>query len=130
MVINISIESDQGRRTMSLSSTASAALAFALLVAPAASVRAEDAAVYRISIKEHHFVPDSVTIPANAKVTLIVSNEDATPEEFDSIPLHREKVVPAGKDVTILLGPLKPGSYAFAGEYHEDTAKGTVLVKE
>lgn len=115
---------------MSLSPTASAALALALLAVPAASVWAEDAAVYRISIKEHHFVPDSVTIPANAKVTLIVSNEDATPEEFDSIPLRREKVVPAGKEITILLGPLKPGSYAFTGEYHEDTAKGTVLVKE
>lgn len=116
---------------MSLSPTASALMAVvALLAVPTASAWAEDVAVYRISIKDHRFVPEAVTIPANAKVTLIVSNEDATPEEFDSIPLRREKVVPAGKEVTILLGPLKPGSYAFTGEYHEDTAKGTVLVKE
>ena len=116
---------------MSLSPTASALMAVvAFLAVPTASAWAEDAAVYRISIKEHHFVPDSVTIRANAKVSLIVRNEDATPEEFDSMSLRREKVVPAGKEVIILLGPLKSGSYAFIGEYHEDTAKGTVLVKE
>ena len=116
---------------MSLSPTVSAAMAFvALLAVPAASAWAEDAEVYRISIKDHQFVPNSVTIPANAKVSLIVSNEDATPEEFDSVSLRREKVIPAGKEVTILLGPLKPGRYAFTGEYHENTAMGTVLVKE
>ncbi|HVI52384.1 MAG TPA: cupredoxin domain-containing protein [Candidatus Sulfotelmatobacter sp.] len=98
-------------------------------LAPFSAAQADEPGVYRLTIKDHRFTPDSISIPADTKVTVIVSNQDATPEEFDSIPLRREKVVPAGKEVTILLGPLKPGTYAFIGEYHEDTAKGTVVVQ-
>jgi len=103
-------------------------LGLSLLALPLCA-QADEPGVYHMVIKDHRFVPDSITIPADAKVSLIVSNQDATPEEFDSIPLRREKVVPAGKEITILLGPLKAGSYAFVGEYHEDTAKGTVVVQ-
>lgn len=110
-----------------LSLPALSALAF---LSPALSpAMAEDAAPYHMVIKDHRFTPDSITIPADTRVTLIVTNQDDTPEEFDSIQLRREKVVPAGKDVTILLGPLKPGTYSFIGEYHEDTTKGTVVVQ-
>ncbi len=36
----------------------------------------------------------------------------------------------AGKaTVTIFIGPLKPGSYEYIGEYNEKTAKGTIIAK-
>jgi cupredoxin-like protein len=98
-----------------------AAAGFALEVA------AEDS--YGLTIKNHKFIPDTLEIPANARVKLVVKNEDATPEEFDSDNLHREKVVPAGAEAIIFIGPLKPGTYEFKGEYHEDTAKGRVVAK-
>jgi plastocyanin len=83
----------------------------------------------RLSIKEHRFIPAEVKVPANTKVKLIVANEDATPEEFESHALNREKVIPGRSSATIYVGPLKPGRYAFFGEFHEATAKGTLVAE-
>jgi len=85
--------------------------------------------VYNLTLKDHVFVPDTIEVPADTKATLAVKNEDSTPEEFDSDQLHREKVIPGGKEAIINIGPLKPGVYEFRGEYHEATAKGRVVVK-
>ncbi|MCM8598918.1 MAG: cupredoxin domain-containing protein, partial [Candidatus Accumulibacter sp.] len=30
---------------------------------------------------------------------------------------------------TIVIGPLKPGSYPFYGEFHEATAKGVIIAE-
>lgn len=98
-----------------------AAAGFALQAA------AEDS--FGLTIKNHKFIPDTLEIPANARVKLVVKNEDATPEEFDSDNLHREKIVPAGAEAIIFIGPLKPGTYEFKGEYHQDTAKGRVVAR-
>ena len=80
-------------------------------------------------IREHRFEPAELKVPANQRIKLVVHNQDATPEEFDSHALNREKVVPAQTKVTIYIGPLKPGRYAFVGEYHEATAKGVVVAE-
>jgi hypothetical protein len=80
-------------------------------------------------IREHRFDPAELKVPANQRIKLVVHNQDNSAEEFESRPLNREKVVPASSKVTIFIGPLKPGRYAFVGEYHEATAKG-VLVAE
>lgn len=103
-------------------------LAAVLAVVGAPLAQAEDP-TYHLSLKDHHFVPDSLDIPADTKVVLLVKNEDPAPEEFDSHDLRREKVIPAGKEMPIQVGPLKPGSYKFIGEYHEDVAKGVLVVK-
>lgn len=80
-------------------------------------------------IKNHRFEPTELKVSAGRRVKLIVHNQDATPEEFESHGLNREKVVPAGAKVTIYIGPLKPGRYDFYGEYNEATAKGTVIAE-
>lgn len=103
--------------------------AFGLIgVAGPAPARAEEGS-YTLTLKDHKFTPDTLEIPANKRVKLVVKNEDATPEEFDSSELHREKVVPGGKQGVIYVGPLKPGTYHFIGEYHEATAKGRIVAK-
>lgn len=84
---------------------------------------------FRIAIKDHIFVPAEVTVPANTKVKLIIDNQDATPEEFESHEMHREKIIAGKKTATILIGPLKPGRYPFFGEFNEDTAKGVVIAQ-
>ena len=63
------------------------------------------------------------------KVRLLVKNLDATPEEFESHDLKREKVIPGKSEATIIIGPLKPGTYKFVGEFHESTAKGSIIAK-
>ena len=84
---------------------------------------------FTLVIKEHKFEPAEVRIPANTKVKLIVDNQDGTAEEFESKDLKREKVIPPKSKGTVLIGPLKPGRYAFVGEFHESTAKGTIIVE-
>ena len=44
-------------------------------------------------------------------------------------PLGIEKVIPAGGKARFRVRPLKPGRYAFVGEYHEATTKGVVVVE-
>jgi len=85
--------------------------------------------VVEISIEQHLFVPSEITIPANTKVKLRVHNRDATPEEFESWELNREKVIMGNSTATIFIGPLPPGVYPFFGEFNPKTAQGKVIVE-
>ncbi len=95
----------------------------------ATAVAAADDPTFEVVIKDHKFTPAEVAVPANTKIKLVVRNEDATPEEFESKKLGREKVIAGKSQATILVGPLKPGEYPFVGEYNEKTAKGKLVVK-
>ena len=92
----------------------------------AATARADD---YVLTIKNHIFSPTEIKVPANQRVMITVVNEDATPEEFDSSALKVEKVIAGKSKGVVRIGPLKPGRYAFIGEYHEFTAKGVVIAE-
>ena len=46
-----------------------------------------------------------------------------------TLELNREKIIPGGKEVTVFIGPVKPGRYPFFGEFNQDTAQGVVIVK-
>ncbi|NDF12993.1 MAG: cupredoxin domain-containing protein [Proteobacteria bacterium] len=89
----------------------------------------EETTGYSLIIKGHTFTPSEITIPANKRVKLIIDNQDDSAEEFESHELNREKVIAAKSKGVVLIGPLKPGSYKFVGEFHEETAKGTIIVK-
>jgi plastocyanin len=103
-------------------------LAFAMLLAVASLAWAQEP-TFEISIKDHKFTPSELSVPSNTKIKLIVKNEDATPEEFESKKLNREKVIPGKSQATIFVGPLKPGEYPFVGEYHEQSATGKLIAK-
>ncbi len=83
----------------------------------------------RLVIRDHRFEPAEITVPAGKKVKLVIDNQDATAEEFESYELNREKVVPANATVVIFVGPLKPGRYPFFGDFNKDSAKGVLIVK-
>ncbi len=100
-----------------------ASLALALML-PAGAAEPE----ILITIKDHHFVPAEVPAPAGQKIKLIVKNEDATISEFESVEFHREKVVQAGHEITVFVGPLDPGSYEFFDDFHPET-RGHLVVK-
>ena len=85
--------------------------------------------VFEIEIRDHLFVPDELTIPANTKVKLIVYNRDPTPEEFESFDLNREKVIMGSSRAIIFIGPLKPGTYPFFGEFNPKTAQGRIIAE-
>ena len=102
-------------------------LSMVLLLFPLSLSAAEEE--FAITIKDHRFDPSEIHVPANQKVKLIINNLDATPEEFDSHDLNREKIVVGGGKITIYIGPLKPGRYAFEGEFNADTAQGAVIAE-
>ncbi len=85
--------------------------------------------VFEIEIREHLFYPSELKIPAGQKVKLIIHNRDATPEEFESYELNREKVIIGNTQGIVFIGPLKPGEYPFFGEFNPKTAQGKVIVE-
>lgn len=82
-----------------------------------------------ITIKDHKFTPSEIKVPANKRLSVIVMNEDATPEEFESLPMKIEKVIPGKSKAVIRFGPLKPGRYEFIGEFNQATAKGVMIAE-
>jgi plastocyanin len=88
-----------------------------------------DEATVQLTIREHRFEPAEVVVPAGKTIKLVIHNADATPEEFDSSVLNREKVIAGGATVTVYLSAMEPGRYPFVGEFHEDTAKGQIVAK-
>jgi hypothetical protein len=102
-------------------------LSACVLLAPL-SVLAADLE-FSLVIKDHKFTPAELKVPAGQKVKLIVDNQDATAEEFESHELNREKVIPAKSKATIFIGPLKVGTYPFMGEFNAATARGVVIAE-
>jgi len=88
-----------------------------------------DTPEYTITIKNHRFEPEELRVPAGKKIKLIVVNEDPTPEEFESYELNREKIIGGGRKAIIFIGPLKPGTYPFFGEFNMDTAQGRIIAE-
>jgi plastocyanin len=84
---------------------------------------------YTLVIRNHKFEPALLDIPAGRKVKIVVDNQDPTAEEFESTELNREKVVGGGRQIVVFLGPLEPGSYKYFGEFHRQTAQGTILAQ-
>ncbi len=83
----------------------------------------------KLVIRDHKFEPVELMVPAGQKIKLLVDNQDATPEEFESNELNREKIVTGKGTITVFLGPLDAGRYAFFGDFHQETAQGVLIVK-
>lgn len=101
------------------------AAAMALTLTPTAAAEPE----FTLTIKDHQFIPTTLEVPVGQKIKLIVVNQDSSEEEFESHDLHVEKIVSGGKTINVFVGPLEAGTYQFVGEFHEDTAKGTIVAK-
>ncbi len=103
-------------------------LLICVLFVAAGSLYADDTDVSLV-IRDHKFEPAEINVPAGKKIKLVIENQDATAEEFESHELNREKVVPGKGKATVFVGPLKPGRYAFFGDFHKDSAKGVLIAK-
>jgi plastocyanin len=101
-------------------------LLMALLLCPLLSFASQDIV---ISIKDHKFSPAEVRVPAGQKVKLVIDNQDATAEEFESAELNREKIIAPKSKASVWIGPLKPGKYPFIGEFNQATAQGVIIAE-
>ena len=105
------------------------ALAGVLALAALGSIAAAPAGdTVTLVLKNHRFTPATFSVPAGRKVTVRLINQDPAGEEFDSRDLDVEEDVTPNGSTSFQIGPLKPGRYAFMGEYHAQTAEGEVVV--
>ena len=84
---------------------------------------------FKIIIKDHQFDPKELVVPTQKKIKILVENQDPSAEEFESYDLNREKVIAGNGKATIFIGPLKPGTYKYFGEFNPKTAQGTIVVE-
>jgi len=84
----------------------------------------------QLVLKDNRFSPGQVQVRAGERFRIEVQNLDATPAEFESSDLKVEKIVAPGGKITVMAGPLKPGTYSFFDDYHPDSAKGTIVAVE
>lgn len=105
------------------------AVAVSCVLATSVAAVAEGETTLGVSIKDHRFTPAELHAPADKPIILTVKNLDSTPEEFESKSLKVEKIVAGNSEITVRLRPQKAGRYRFFGEYHEDTAKGELVVE-
>jgi plastocyanin len=96
-----------------------------LLAWPAAAAYAQTAS---LTIRNRAFEPAEIEVPAGQKIELHVRNADAAAAEFESDALHREKVVPAGQEVVVFIGPLRAGRYEFFDDFNP-TARGHIVAR-
>jgi len=110
---------------------ASSFLAAAALVAalPLAAFAADEPATFKLVAKDGRFTPPNLEVPAGKRLRIEIVNEGSTPIEFESLPLKQEKVLGPGARSSVVIYPLKPGTYPFFDEFHPDTSKGVIVAK-
>jgi plastocyanin len=86
-----------------------------MLAWPAA---AADNTTASLTIRDRAFDPAELQVPAGQKIELHIRNADTAAAEFESSELHREKVVPAGQEVVVFIGPLRAGRYEFFDDFN------------
>lgn len=99
-----------------------------LALLTSAGLYADDIKVFNLSCNDGVFTPASLTVPADTKFKLVVTNDGKSAEEFESIELNQEKIIAPGKKATMFIGPLPKGTYTFIGEFHPPS-KGVIIAQ-
>lgn len=85
--------------------------------------------VIEIILKNHRFEPNIIEVPKGKKISLTIYNQDAAVEEFESNDLHREKIIMPHGHVNFISAPLASGKYNFFGDFYQETAQGSLIIK-
>jgi hypothetical protein len=105
-------------------------LVASLMLAGARPTPGADApAEIALTIEQHRFQPEEIRVKSSAPFVLVITNKDATPEEFESKDLRLEKIIPGNKTLRLRLPALKAGTYPFVGDYQAQTAKGRIIAE-
>jgi hypothetical protein len=117
------------RRRLFARSPVRLACRVAALLAAAAPLQARAAEPVQLTLSNHRFQPEHVTVPAGERFRIELTNQDDTTDEFESYDMKIEKIVVSGGKVAVMAGPLHPGTYKFFDDYHPDTAVGTITAE-
>ncbi|MDA7086366.1 cupredoxin domain-containing protein [Pseudomonas sp. SA3-5] len=84
---------------------------------------------YRLEMRDGHFTPANLEVPAGRRFKIVLHNQGQGPAEFESTPLRVEKVMSPGVESFVVIHPLRPGRYAFFDEFHRDLAEGAIVAQ-
>jgi len=87
------------------------------VVAWGTPARSADPPEIPLTIENHRFTPEAITVTAGTSFVLVITNKDATPEEFESHELR------------LRMPALKKGTYNFVGDFNQSTAKGRIIAE-
>jgi hypothetical protein len=85
------------------------------------AVRADDAVVLSITMKDHQFDPAELHAPPGKPIAIHVKNLNTIVSEFESSDLHFEKIITVGGEGVVYVRPQQPGRYNFYDDFHRDT---------
>ena len=88
------------------------------LLATGAGAGAAEMPVFRILMRDGTITPARLEVPANTPFKLEITNAGSTPAEFESLSLHKEKVLAAGATSSLVFRRLEPGEYDFFDDFH------------
>lgn len=90
--------------------------------------RADDMPVVKVEMRDGVILPSIIEVPANTRFKLEITNTGASPVEFESAELKREKALAAGATSSIVFRNVDPGTYAVFDDFHPD-AKAALVAK-
>jgi hypothetical protein len=102
---------------------------FLLIIMAINFAMADELKMYELRIKNHKFDKETMIVEANKKFKLKIINEDPSSEEFESLSMVVEKFIGPKKSITVTIGPLRPGTYDYFGEFHASSCKGVLTAK-
>lgn len=116
---------------MRLSRATSPLFAALLCAALAPGCLAAEMPQFDLHIRDGHFSPARIEVPAGVKFRVVIHNLENVTEEFESYALNREKHIRPLEQVVIFLGPLTPGRYLYQGESRNSgsSALGVIEVR-
>jgi len=112
---------------MPVSMRLAAILLGAVLAVPA---RAGEDPVFVIEFADGAITPQAVEVPAGRPFKLELRNTGASPVEFESLELRKEKVLGPGVTSFIVIRRLAPGEYRFFDDFHPGFAPALLIARE
>lgn len=96
---------------------------------PVQHVGADEMPAFVIELKDGVISPLRLEVPANRTFKIELRNTGTTPAEFESLELHREKVLAAQSTSFMVIKNLDPGEYKFFDDFHPDAPQAVLVAK-
>ena len=106
-----------------------ATLAITTIAILGSTLTARASGASELRFENRRFVPATLNVPANQRLTIRVVNASKETIEFESFKLNREKAISPGETITVRLPALSAGTYDFYDDFHQDVPQGTIVAK-
>lgn len=103
------------------------ACGLSLAVITSFAAAAKDPMTFEITLKGQTFTPAELKVPAGTPFIIKLKNENDAPAEFESKDMKFEKIVAGHSEILAKVKALPGGEFEYYDEYHEDTARGTIV---